>query len=125
MDYTKQTTIFWENVNKAKKTKRLTWQDISDSCGHSAASISTMSNMNKMPSLGFAMSIAKAVDMPIGSLWPETDANTDLTERETISSIDSTSTPCNVKLSKENLKTAHDVLSVLLYALDKGALDKN
>lgn len=68
MDYKELTSVFWDNVDRVRKKRGLTWGDLSERTGHSAGSISTMKTMNKMPSLGFSRSIASALDESIENL---------------------------------------------------------
>lgn len=68
MDYKELTAAFWENVDQVRKKRGLTWTELSERTGHSAGSISTMKTMNKTPSVGFARSIAQALDVTIDEL---------------------------------------------------------
>lgn len=68
MDYKELTTAFWENVDQFRKKRGVTWTELSERTGHSAGSISTMKTMNKTPSVGFARSIAQALDVTIDEL---------------------------------------------------------
>lgn len=68
MDYKELTLVFWENVDIVRKNRGLTWPELSERTGHSAGSISTMKAMNKTPSVGFARSIAQALDVTIDEL---------------------------------------------------------
>lgn len=61
MDYRSLVDTFWGNVTRIKEDEGLKWSDISEKSGHSVASVSSMKNSKKMPSLGFARSIAAAL----------------------------------------------------------------
>lgn len=68
MDYTDLVETFWNNVSRIKEKRKLTWKDVAANTGHTGASLSSMRNGHKMPSMGIARSIARSLGTTIEAL---------------------------------------------------------
>lgn len=73
MDYTDLVETFWNNVSRLKEQRRLTWKDVAANTGHTGASLSSMRNGHKMPSMGIARSIARSLGTTIEALCSDGD----------------------------------------------------
>ena len=79
------TDTFWENVDRLKQAKQLSWAYISKMTGHPAGALSTAKYMKRAPSIGLAMNLANALGTTVEEL-------------------------CGVKTEYEKLRTLRDVL---------------
>ena len=73
MDYTDLVETFWNNVSRLKEQRKLTWKDVAANTGHTGASLSSMRNGHKMPSMGIARSIARSLGTTIEELCSDKD----------------------------------------------------
>lgn len=71
MDYQKLTDTFWENVDRLKQAKHLSWASISERTGHSAGALSTAKYMKRAPSVGLAMNLAQVLGTTVEELCGE------------------------------------------------------